>query len=47
MKNVHVSQVCYLNLREQDTGDRNTSAKNISYQEFLEQVFVHDLALVI
>ncbi len=47
MKNVRVSQVCYLNLCEQDTGDRNTSAKNISYQEFLEQVFVHDLALVI
>ena len=46
MKNVPVSQVCYLNSSERDIGVKNTS-KNISYQEFLEQVFVHDLALVI
>ena len=46
MKNVRVSQVCYLNSSEQDIGVKNT-LKNISYQEFLEQVFIHDLALVI
>lgn len=44
MQNVRVSQVYYLNASECDIQDK---IKNITYQEFLEQVFVHDLALVI
>ena len=44
IQNVRVSDVYYLNASECDTQDK---IKNITYQEFLEQVFVHDLALVI
>jgi len=46
LENVRVSQVWYLNKDEQDHGDRNTQ-KKFSYQDFLEQVFSHDLAVVI
>jgi len=46
LENVHVSQVWYLNGDEQDRGDGNTQ-KKFSYQDFLEQIFSHDLAVVI
>jgi hypothetical protein len=44
LKKMHVSQVW--NLGETDTISTNIP-KNISYQDFLEQVFLHDLAMVI
>lgn len=44
LENLHVSQVW--NLSEQDATGANFP-KNISYQGFLEQVFLHDLAMVI
>ena len=40
LEKIHVSQVW--NLVETDT-----ISSNISYQDFLEQVFLHDLAMVI
>ena len=44
LEKIHASQVW--NLGETDT--MSTSIlKNISYQDFLEQVFLHDLAIVI
>jgi hypothetical protein len=46
LENVYVSQVWYLNRDEQDRGGGNTQ-KKFSYQDFLEQVFSHDLAVVI
>ena len=44
LEKIHVSQVW--NLGETDTISLNIP-KNISYQDFLEQVFLHDLAIVI
>jgi hypothetical protein len=44
LEKIHVSQVW--NLGETDT-IRTNIPKNISYQNFLEQVFLHDLAIVI
>jgi hypothetical protein len=44
LEKIHVSQVW--NLSETDT-IRTNIPKNISYQNFLEQVFLHDLAIVI
>jgi hypothetical protein len=44
LEKMHVSQVW--NLSETDTISKNIP-KNISYQDFLEQVFLHDLAIVI
>ena len=44
LEKIHVSQVW--NLGETDTMSTNI-LKNISYQDFLEQVFLHDLAIVI
>jgi hypothetical protein len=44
LEKIHVSQVW--NLGETDTMRTNIH-KNISYQDFLEQVFLHDLAIVI
>ena len=44
LEKIHVSQVW--NLSETDTISTNIP-KNISYQNFLEQVFLHDLAIVI
>lgn len=46
LENVDVSHVWYLKKDEQNQGDRNTH-KEFSYQDFLEQVFSHDLAVVI
>jgi len=46
IQHVRVSQVYYLNTSDHDTQSKITS-KNITYQEFLEQIFIHDLALVI
>ena len=42
LSNIHASQIWKLNSSEGDV-----SIKNISYQGFLEQVFLHDLSLVI
>ena len=44
LEKIHVSQVW--NLGETDTMSTNI-LKNISYQDFLEQVFLHDVAIVI
>jgi len=44
LEKIHVSQVW--NLGETDTIGKNIH-KNISYQDFLEQVFLNDLAIVI
>lgn len=44
LEKMHVSQVW--NLSETDTIDMNIP-ENISYQDFLEQIFLHDLAMVI
>jgi hypothetical protein len=44
LEKMHVSQVW--NLSETDTISMDVP-KNISYQNFLEQVFLHDLAIVI
>ena len=44
LEKIHVSQVW--NLGETDTISMDVP-KNISYQNFLEQVFLHDLAIVI
>ena len=44
LEKIHVSQVW--NLSETDTISMDIP-KNISYQNFLEQVFLHDLAVVI
>jgi len=44
LEKIHVSQVW--NLSETDTISMDVP-KNISYQHFLEQVFLHDLAIVI
>jgi len=44
LEKIHVSQVW--NLSETDTISTDIP-KNISYQDFLEQVFLHDLAIVI
>jgi hypothetical protein len=46
IQNGRISQVCYLNLSEHNTHD-TIDCKNITYQEFLEQIFVHDLTVVI
>lgn len=46
MHNARVSHVYYLNTSDHDTQSKITS-KSITYQDFLEQVFVHDLAVVI
>jgi len=40
LEKIHVSQVWNL-------GETDTISQNISYQDFLEQVFLHDLAMVI
>ena len=40
LEKIHVSQVWNL-------GETDTISQNISYQDFLEQVFFHDLAMVI
>ena len=44
LEKIHFPQVW--NLGETDTMSTNI-LKNISYQDFLEQVFLHDLAIVI
>ena len=44
LEKIHVSQVW--NLSETDTISTDIP-KNISYQDFLEQIFLHDLAIVI
>ncbi len=44
LEKIHFSQVW--NLSETDTKSMNIP-KNISYQDFLEQIFFHDLAMVI
>lgn len=44
LEKIHVSQVW--NLSETDTIS-TSMPKNISYQDFLEQIFLHDLAMVI
>jgi len=44
LEKINVSQVW--NLSETDTISTNMP-KNISYQDFLEQIFFHDLAMVI
>jgi len=44
LEKIHVSQVW--NLGETDTISLNIP-KNISYQDFLEQVFLHELTMVI
>jgi len=44
LEKIHVSRVW--NLSEIDTITMNIP-KNISYQDFLEQIFLHDLAMVI
>ncbi len=46
LENVPVSQVWNLNRGEQQNGDVDNPT-NISYQEFLEQVFAHDLSVII
>ena len=46
LENSPVSQVWSLNGRTQDTSKEN-ALKNISYQDFLEQIFSHDLSVVI
>jgi hypothetical protein len=46
LEGVSVSHVWNLNESEQDCEDRNTQ-KSISYQGFLEEVFSHDLSMVI
>lgn len=46
LENVYVAQVWNLSGSEQDKGNENTQNK-ISYQDFLEQVFSHDLSVVI
>lgn len=46
LENVDVSHVWYLTKDEQNHGDGNTH-EEFSYQNFLEQVFSHDLAVVI
>ena len=46
LENISVPQVWTLNGSTQDKSGRNT-LKNISYQDFLEQVFSHDLSVVI
>jgi len=46
LENVYVAQVWNLSGSEQDKGNENTQNK-ISYQDFLEQVFFHDLSVVI
>jgi len=40
LEKIHVSQVWNL-------GETDTISQNISYQDFLEQVFLHDLPMVI
>ena len=46
LENVCVSHVWFLNKDEQDHGAGNTQ-KEFTYQDFLEQVFSHDLSVVI
>ena len=46
LENICVSRVWNLNGSKQDRGVRNTQ-ENISYQDFLEQIFLHDLSVVI
>jgi len=46
LRNAPVSQIWYLNKEQKDHGDKN-SQKNLSYQGFLEQIFSHDLPVVI
>ena len=46
LENIPVSQVCNLDMGEQPHDEVNTQ-KTISYQEMLEQVFSHDLSVVI
>lgn len=46
LENVSIAHVWNLNGSEQDKGSRNTQ-QSISYQDFLEQVFSHDLSVVI
>ncbi len=46
IENIPVSQVCNLDMGEQPHDGVNTK-KTISYQEMLEQVFSHDLSVVI
>jgi len=46
LEKVSVSQIWNLNGSEQDGTPKNPH-KNISYQEFLEEVFSHDLSVVL
>jgi|GEM_PF-2551715 len=46
LQNVHASQIWKLNPSEGEEFSQNV-LQNISYQGFLEQIFLHDLSLVI
>jgi hypothetical protein len=46
LENVPVSQVCNL-YRGDQSHERVGTQKTLSYQDFLEQVFLHDLSVVI
>ena len=46
LENISVSQMWVLNGNVKDMSEGNT-LNNISYQDFLEQVFAHDLSMVI
>ena len=46
LQNVHASHVWNLNSGESDVLD-SSPIKSISYQNFLEQIFLHDLSMVI
>ena len=46
VENAHASHVWKLNQDESNVLD-SSPIKNISYQNFLEQIFLHDLSMVI
>ena len=46
LENVSVSHVWNLKENEQNIGNKNTQ-ETISYQNFLEQIFSHDLSVVV
>ncbi len=46
VQNVHASHIWNLNPGESNVLD-SSPIKNISYQNFLEQIFLHDLSMVI
>ena len=46
IKKIPVSQIYSLDTSKQQAQDKDSS-KSMTYQEMLEQVFIHDLAVVI